>query len=234
MSYGDVGGANSTGGGDYDYCGYGGGYGNDDDTPTYDMAVPTPPPNPEAVKRELVLQEMRNFLGESRTALVNYEKNKFSVKARPFNEDIYKTDMSISDARKSLQGLADSADSTERYTVLNRILTLSGERQRLQTAEHAITVEKLRCVDLINLYIDKRTRYCMENNPCFRPDYNPHKDVELQRRLKEAKAYEEDYHATVIKERDLEAMFEAIKKNVNDYGVSTVQQFINKRLGEMQ
>lgn len=229
MSFGSAGGANSTGGDDYDYCGYGGGYGNDDDTPTYDMAVPTPPTNPEAMKRELVLQEMRDFLRESRTTLVNYEKNKFAVKARPYNEEIYKIDHDIADARKSLQAL--TVGSAERNTVLDRILTLTRERQRLQADEHKITVEKLGCVDLVNLYIDKRVRYCMENNPCFRPDYNPHKDVELQKRLKEAKAYEEDYHASVIKERDLENMFEVIKKNVNDYGSQVVHQFINKKLG---
>lgn len=230
MSFGDAGGADDTGGGDYDYCSYGGGYGNDDDTPTYDMAMPTPPPNPQAVKRELVLQEMRDFLRESRTTLVNYEKNKFAVKARPYNEEIYKIDQNIADARKSLQALTDSTSVAERNTVLDRIITLSRERQRLQADEHKITVEKLGCVDLVNLYIDKRTRYCMENNPCFKPDYDPHKDVELQKRLKEAAIYEEDYHATVIRDQDLEAMFEVIRKNINDYGLTVVHQFINKRL----
>lgn len=236
MSYGSAGGYNDTGGDDYDYCSYGGGYGNNDDTPTYDMAVPTPKPSPEAVKRGLELQEMRDFLTDSRATLLRYEKNKFTVKARPFNEDIYKLDQSIADARKSLQVIMAStnpANSVEREAVLDRIFALSKERQRLQAAEHAITVEKLECVNLINLYIDKRARYCMENNPCFRLDYDPHKDTDLQKRLKEAVTYEEDYHATVIKEQDLEAMFEVIRKNVNDYGLRSVQQFINKRLNEM-
>ncbi len=222
MSYSDAGGFSQDGCDDTEYCGYGGGFGDPSEEPSWDIGSARPDPEPQ--------EAMIDYLMKAETKLIQFEKNKYAVKSRPYCFDMYDIDRTVPRIQKTI----DHNDPKDVETKTEKIKRLKSERDRLQRAELAIVREKLEAVKLMEKYIHNRIMRCSKDEEQFEPDYDPHKDLELQRRLKDAEEYQYEYDTLVIKDKDFEDLTTILRNYVLDYGVKEMRYQLDKIMNTIE
>lgn len=230
MSYGDAGGGSDYGGGDYDYGSYGN-TGDDNVGDNYDMPVNTR--SMEEIKKDENFEAIRRYLSKTSEILRQYEVNKYAVKAQPYNDEIFQIDRRI----PYLRDLAKSDEFIKRKTYENElkrvnkaISELRERREWLVSAEQHIMVEKINSINLIEFYVNRRFRFCIEDNEEYQPGYDPREDPELQKRLKDAAEYNKMKGIMDLKETEFENLHLQINNLIRDYGLRDVQDKVRPML----
>jgi hypothetical protein len=225
-----AGAADNYGGGDYDYTGYGG-YGDPTFVNLYETSGHVMDLGED--RKHKNEQDMYAYIKYANRVLLGYENDKYFVKAKPHNEEMYAIDTKCAYLRElsiSPEFTNHENYESELQRLKEHIEQLKTRRQWLYEAEHSITVEKIESANLVSLYIKRLYGYCNSEDEEYRSDYDPRKDPYLAKKLATANAYARDLGAIKVKEAHFQKLQEHIDTLIKDYGIRDVRDVVDRMM----